>query len=142
VNKLQIDLQGLMRSKSPEDMQAYLSNIVRSCIERTQATPGPIQLRRGLATIPLSGIDVPFHSSHLKSGVAPFRDYLYEHIDRNLFDPEKLIGKYIPNLTATPFEVSRDYFRNVLRLTGSSILRDILAEVSQFSCLTKLPNIC
>ena len=122
-----------MRSKSPEDMQAYLSNIVRSCVERTQAKSGPIELKRGLATIPLSGIDVPFHSSHLKSGVAPFRDYLYEHIDKNLFDPQKLIGKYIPNLTAAPFEVSREYFRDVQRLTGSSPLREILAEVSRFS---------
>jgi len=27
----------------------------------------------GLATIPLSGIDVPFHSRYLWSGVIPFR---------------------------------------------------------------------
>jgi len=32
-----------------------------------------IVLQRGLATIPLSSIDVPFHSRYLWSGVMPFR---------------------------------------------------------------------
>jgi fatty acid synthase subunit alpha len=34
---------------------------------------GHIVLERGFATIPLPGIDVPFHSRYLWAGVMPFR---------------------------------------------------------------------
>src|SRR5258706_2183495 len=38
-----------------------------------QKAEGYIRLERGFATIPLSGIDVPFHSRYLWAGVMPFR---------------------------------------------------------------------
>jgi fatty acid synthase subunit beta len=53
-----------------------LKDIVNSCYDSAlekQKTEGYIVLERGLATIPLSGIDVPFHSRYLWSGVMPFR---------------------------------------------------------------------
>lgn len=53
-----------------------LKDIVNSCYDSAlekQKTEGYIILERGLATIPLSGIDVPFHSRYLWSGVMPFR---------------------------------------------------------------------
>jgi hypothetical protein len=53
-----------------------LKDIVISCYDRAlekQKTEGYIVLERGLATIPLAGIDVPFHSRYLWSGVMPFR---------------------------------------------------------------------
>ena len=34
---------------------------------------GFFELQRGYATIPLPGIDVPFHSRYLWAGVMPFR---------------------------------------------------------------------
>jgi hypothetical protein len=53
-----------------------LKDIVNSCYDSAlekQKTEGYIVLERGLATIPLPGIDVPFHSRYLWSGVMPFR---------------------------------------------------------------------
>ncbi|KAJ2696776.1 fatty acid synthase alpha subunit Lsd1 [Coemansia sp. IMI 203386] len=85
-----------------------------------------VQPKRGRATIPLTGIDVPFHSSLLKSGVSSFRDILKQRICSEFVDYKQLIGQYIPNLTATPFEISKGYFEHVYQITGSSVIGDIL----------------
>jgi len=56
-------------------VKEMLKDIVNSCFESAlekQKAEGYIVLERGLATIPLSGIDVPFHSRYLWSGVIPF----------------------------------------------------------------------
>lgn len=53
-----------------------LGDIVDECAGRAQAqqkAEGHIKLERGFATIPLPGIDVPFHSRYLWAGVMPFR---------------------------------------------------------------------
>lgn len=53
-----------------------LSQIIASCFDRAkeqQEVQGQIVLERGFATIPLPGIDVPFHSRYLWAGVLPFR---------------------------------------------------------------------
>jgi len=53
-----------------------LADIVKSCLEKAQEqqnNEGYIKLERGFATIPLPGIDVPFHSRYLWAGVMPFR---------------------------------------------------------------------
>ncbi len=53
-----------------------LADIVKSCLEKAQEqqkNEGYIRLERGFATIPLPGIDVPFHSRYLWAGVMPFR---------------------------------------------------------------------
>jgi hypothetical protein len=53
-----------------------LGEIIDSCHERAQElqkSEGYITLERGFATIPLPGIDVPFHSRYLWAGVMPFR---------------------------------------------------------------------
>lgn len=53
-----------------------LGEIVTSCYNKAkeqQAKEGYIKLERGFATIPLPGIDVPFHSRYLWAGVMPFR---------------------------------------------------------------------
>ena len=57
-------------------VKEMLKDIVNSCYDSAlekQKAEGYIVLERGLATIPLSGIDVPFHSRYLWSGVMPFR---------------------------------------------------------------------
>ena len=41
--------------------------------QELQKSEGYIKLERGFATIPLPGIDVPFHSRYLWAGVMPFR---------------------------------------------------------------------
>lgn len=53
-----------------------LGDIVKECSARAQEQQkeqGHIKLERGFATIPLPGIDVPFHSRYLWAGVMPFR---------------------------------------------------------------------
>lgn len=53
-----------------------LGKIIDSCFTRAreqQQAEGYIKLERGFATIPLPGIDVPFHSHYLWAGVMPFR---------------------------------------------------------------------
>lgn len=53
-----------------------LGEIIKSSYEKAleqQKTQGYITLERGFATIPLPGIDVPFHSRYLWAGVMPFR---------------------------------------------------------------------
>lgn len=127
-----IDIQALMQSMSLEDVRAHLVEIIQECRKQTEAKPQPVQLERGFATIPLRGIDVPFHSTFLRSGVKPFRSFLLKKINKTTIDPSKLIGKYIPNVTAKPFEISKEYFEEVHRLTGSPKIANILANWDKY----------
>ena len=57
-----------------------LDEIIKNCFKKAQdqkAAEGYIKLERGFATIPLPGIDVPFHSRYLWAGVMPFRACKY-----------------------------------------------------------------
>jgi fatty acid synthase subunit beta len=83
--------------------------------------------QRGLASIPLPGIDVPFHSSFLLNGVAPFRAFLAKRIVPAFVEPVLLEGRYIPNLTARPFRLSRDYVQLVYDTCQSPVLKEVLA---------------
>jgi fatty acid synthase subunit alpha, fungi type len=49
-----------------------VNNCYDSVVEKQKAD-SYIVLERGLATIPLAGLDVLFHSCYLWSGVMPFR---------------------------------------------------------------------
>ncbi|WP_369831040.1 fatty acid synthase subunit beta domain-containing protein [Corynebacterium sp. 13CS0277] len=91
------------------------------------AAPG----QRALIMIP--GIDVPFHSTRLRGGVDDFR----AHLDRLLpaeVDLAPLQGRYIPNLVARPFELSRSFVDAMLdvvdpeRIGTSETLSDINAH--------------
>ncbi|KAF2857557.1 beta subunit of fatty acid synthase [Piedraia hortae CBS 480.64] len=127
-----IDIQELTRTLSLEDVKQRLTDIIKECAKRTEAKPKPLDLQRGFATIPLKGIDVPFHSTFLRSGVKPFRSFLLKKINKTSIDPSKLIGKYIPNVTAKPFEVSREYFEEVYKLTNSPRIGNILANWEKY----------
>ena len=117
---------------SIEDVRAHLVEIIQGCQKQTEAKPQPIELQRGLATIPLKGIDVPFHSTFLRSGVKPFRSFLLKKINRTTIDPAKLVDKYIPNVTAKPFEITKEYFEEVHKLTGSPRLAQIIANWEKY----------
>lgn len=59
-----------------EKVKEMLGDIIKSCFEKAKElkkAEGFIKLERGFATIPLPGIDVPFHSRYLWAGVMPFR---------------------------------------------------------------------
>ena len=66
-----------MTTYTVEKVKEMLGDIVKSCHqkakEQEQSDGGYIKLDRGFATIPLPGIDVPFHSRYLWAGVMPFR---------------------------------------------------------------------
>ena len=127
-----IDIQALMQSMSLDDVKAHLVEIITGCAAQTEAKPKPLDLQRGFATIPLKGIDVPFHSTFLRSGVKPFRSFLLKKINKTSIDPSKLVGKYIPNVTARPFELTREYFEDVFRLTNSPRIGNILANWEKY----------
>ncbi|KAJ2847129.1 fatty acid synthase alpha subunit Lsd1, partial [Coemansia brasiliensis] len=108
----------------PSEIAANASQV----IERVVAEPFSTAPVRGKATIPLPGIDVPFHSKQLLNGVSEFRAALLTKINGATVNPELLYHRYIPNVTAVPFAVTREYFEMVLTETGSPIISDILAN--------------
>ena len=73
------------------------------------------------------GIDVPFHSTVLRDGVAEFRHHLSAGLPDEV-EPELLVGRYIPNLVPRSFTLDRDYIEEVAELTGSEPLAEILAD--------------
>ena len=73
------------------------------------------------------GIDVPFHSTVLRDGVAEFRHHLSAGLPDEV-DPALLVGRYIPNLVPRSFTLDRDYVEEVAELTGSEPLAEILAD--------------
>ncbi|KAI9826698.1 MAG: beta subunit of fatty acid synthetase [Phylliscum demangeonii] len=126
---------GPLARQSLDALRAYMGPIVRECVLPTSTGTGTstpsskqLELARGAATIPLKGIDVPFHSSYLLPSMNSFRKVLLQNVDEASIDPAKLIDKYVPNLTAAPFQITREYFERVYRLTGSRRLEDILAR--------------
>lgn len=114
------------KARTPEDLLQF----IQPHVVRASTIPMPIALERGAATIPLSGIDIPFHSKYLRSGIPSYRRFLEGKILEQNIDVDALIGKFIPNVTAKPFAVTRSYIKEAAGITGSSILRDLLETVS------------
>src|SRR3954447_19289060 len=81
--------------------------------------------KRSFILVP--GIDVPFHSSVLRVGVADFRRSLERVMPRDA-DPDLLIGKYIPNLVPRPFTLDRDFIQEIRDLVPAEPLDEILAD--------------
>ncbi|MBV9639236.1 MAG: DUF1729 domain-containing protein [Mycobacteriaceae bacterium] len=81
--------------------------------------------RRSFILVP--GIDVPFHSSVLRVGVADFRRSLERVMPRDK-DPELIIGRYIPNLVPRPFSLDRDFIQEIRDLVPAEPLDEILAD--------------
>ena len=80
--------------------------------------------RRSFMLVP--GIDVPFHSSVLRAGVADFRRSL-ERVPADK-DPELIVGRYIPNLVPRPFSLDRDFIQEIRDLVPAEPLDEILAD--------------
>ncbi|GAM33971.1 fatty acid synthase beta subunit [Talaromyces pinophilus] len=84
--------------------------------------PSPIRLKRGKGTIPIPGIDVPFHSSFLRQSVASYRKILQRRIPEENIHLDRIVGKWIPNVMARPFSIDDDYLQEALELTQSPLL--------------------
>ncbi|ANI41027.1 type I polyketide synthase [Mycolicibacterium vaccae] len=81
--------------------------------------------KRSFILVP--GIDVPFHSSVLRVGVADFRRAL-ERVMPDPNDPDLLVGRYIPNLVPRPFTLDRDFVQEIRDLVPAEPLDEILAD--------------
>ncbi|EKM78079.1 hypothetical protein AGABI1DRAFT_61049 [Agaricus bisporus var. burnettii JB137-S8] len=126
-----VDIAQLTKQFPIEKVKQMLGDIITECNQRAldqQKSQGYIILERGFATIPLPGIDVPFHSRYLWAGVLPFRAYLSKKINPATLNPDMLVGKYIPNLIAKPFAVSREYAQIIYDQTSSPRLDKVLQK--------------
>lgn len=78
------------------------------------------------------GIDVPFHSSVLRDGVAEFRSHLDEGLPASI-DPALLVGRYVPNLVPRPFSLARDFVEEVRDHVGPCGLDPVLEDFEAWS---------
>ncbi|QPK79392.1 DUF1729 domain-containing protein [Corynebacterium lizhenjunii] len=79
------------------------------------------------AAVLVPGIDVPFHSRVLRDGVPAFAEKLDQLLPREL-DLDALVGRYIPNLVARPFELTQEFVDAVAPLAPSGRLDGLRAE--------------
>jgi fatty acid synthase len=73
------------------------------------------------------GIDVPFHSTLLRKGVPEFRDKLDELLPQHI-DYDRLVGRYIPNLVAAPFAMTREFAAKILEVVPSARIKEALDD--------------
>ncbi|MDN6655969.1 MAG: acyltransferase domain-containing protein, partial [Bifidobacterium crudilactis] len=73
------------------------------------------------------GIDVPFHSTLLRKGVPEFRDKLDALLPQHI-DYERLVGRYIPNLVATPFAMTKEFAAEILKVVPSARIKAALDD--------------
>jgi len=90
------------------------------------ASGGNLAIARGKATIPLAGIDVPFHSRQIRGGVPAFRAVLHSMIKVEAVPVAALVGKYIPNVMAEVFSLDTAWIESVQKQTGSEPLAALL----------------
>lgn len=103
-----------------------IADLVLKLLSQCPTNITDIKLSRGIATIPLNGVDVPFHSTYLRGGINTYREYLEEKILKENVDPQKLVGKFIPNVMGKPFSVEKDFVREVAESTGSAAIQELL----------------
>lgn len=73
------------------------------------------------------GIDVPFHSRILRKGVPELRDKLDSLLPKHI-DYSVLVGRYIPNLVACPFELTREFAQKILDVVPSERIEAALED--------------
>ena len=74
------------------------------------------------------GIDVPFHSTLLRKGVPEFRDKLDALLPKHIDYRGRLVGRYIPNLVAVPFEMTKEFAAKILEVVPSERIKAALDE--------------
>ncbi|KAK6825645.1 Fatty acid synthase subunit beta [Apiospora arundinis] len=111
---------------SPQPNETDLGKAIAMSIENSRTLPLGVELRRGKATIPLVGIDVPFHSSRLQPGVPAWRDFLRSRIQVEGIRPERLVDRFIPNVVGKPFSLSNSFVKEVAEITRSPALQRLV----------------
>lgn len=105
---------------------AQLNGIIASHTRRASPITSSKQLTNGTATIPLRGIDIPFHSRLLHIHIDDYRRYLEKRIKVEDVRPEQLVGKWVPNVTGKPFALERAYVEEVQKVVGGRRLVELL----------------
>jgi fatty acid synthase subunit beta len=103
---------------------ASLDAMVVNAAAWVTAQPSAMKLKRGVATVPLEGVDVPFHSTFLLPTLPAFRQVLQTYISS--VDARRLVGKWVTNVTGKPFDISREAIQQVYEKTQSRVLGDLL----------------
>ncbi|MGV4376750.1 fatty acid synthase subunit beta domain-containing protein [Trueperella pyogenes] len=97
---------------------AGLNALAADAERRAQLAGG----RRPFMLVP--GIDVPFHSTVLRDGVPDFRELLDRLLPAEI-DPSLLVGRYIPNLVAVPFELTTQFLDAIADVVPSQSVREL-----------------
>jgi len=118
------DLSKTLPQDTPASEHGLL--LVRQYLPQLQTLPKMVVLERGVATIPLSGIDIPFHSKFLRGGIDSYRAFLRKKIAEQDIDPERLVRRFVPNVMGVPFSTKRAYVEMVREVTGSGVLDDLI----------------
>ena len=74
------------------------------------------------------GIDVPFHSTLLRKGVPEFRDKLDALLPAYIDYRGRLVDRYIPNLVASPFEMTKEFAAKILEVVPSEHIKAALDD--------------
>lgn len=74
------------------------------------------------------GIDVPFHSTLLRKGVPEFRDKLDALLPQTIDYRGRLVGRYIPNLVAAPFDMTKEFAAKILEVVPSERIQAALDD--------------
>ena len=74
------------------------------------------------------GIDVPFHSTLLRKGVPEFRDKLDALLPQYIDYRGRLVDRYIPNLVASPFEMTKEFAAKILEVVPSERIKAVLDD--------------
>lgn len=82
------------------------------------------------------GIDVPFHSRILRKGVPEFCDKLDSLLPKHI-DYSVLVGRYIPNLVACPFELTREFAQKILDVVPSERIEAALEDETTWKSYTE-----
>jgi fatty acid synthase subunit beta len=124
-------LDVLAHHPRPESMASEeLLQLVRQNLAASRQLPPVIELERGFATIPLKGIDIPFHSTLLRGEIENYRQYLKGKLAMEYIEPEQFVGKFIPNVMGKPFSITKSYVKQVADVTGSRQLLRMLQEMA------------
>ena len=78
------------------------------------------------------GIDVPFHSTLLRKGVPEFRDKLDALLPQTIDYRGRLVGRYIPNLVAAPFEMTKEFAAKILEVVPSERIQGRFWMIRRF----------
>ncbi|KAK8093874.1 fatty acid synthase subunit beta [Apiospora hydei] len=101
--------------KSPQPSATDLGKSIAEFIEHSKTLPVGLELRRGKATIPLVGID------SRRGG-----DFLRSRIQVDGIRPERLVGRFIPNVVGKPFSLSSAFVKEVAEITHSPTLQRLV----------------